>query len=111
MSDIQEIMTGNKVEKREAVEAIAAICDGADTGCLNALVAIYNIAKAALAAPPRNCAVGTAEEQFERWKTFCLKYDNDCTACPCDGYTHPTAYCFAKWSQMPYEAKEKGGAA
>ena len=63
------------------------------------------------AAQRRNCDVGTAEEQFKRWETFCLKYDNDCTGCPCGDSTHPTAYCFAKWAQKPYEADEKGGAA
>lgn len=63
--------------------------------------------RAALAAPLRNCDVGTAVEQFERWETFCNKYDNNCTGCPLNGYTHPTAYCCAIWAQMPYK---EGGA-
>lgn len=61
--------------------------------------------RAALAAPPRNCDVGTAEEQFERWYAFCDRYDKDCTGCPCKS-PYTTAYCFARWAQMPYE---KGG--
>ena len=62
----------------------------------------------ALAAPPRNCDVGTAEEQFERWQAFCGRHDANCTGCPCDdGHTCTLAYCFAKWAQMPCE---EGGA-
>ena len=58
---------------------------------------------------PRNCDVGTAEEQFERWIAFCGRYDDDCTGCPCDveadvSFTH----CFANWAQMPYA--QEGGA-
>ena len=64
--------------------------------------------RAALAAPSRQCDVGTADEQFERWQAFCGKYDDDCTGCPCDGDTCASfASCFSKWAQMPYE---EGGA-
>lgn len=63
--------------------------------------------RAALSAPPRNCDVGTAEEQYERWQAFCNQYDKDCTGCPCRS-PHTTAYCFAKWGQMPYGEEQKG---
>ncbi len=43
--------------------------------------AVYNICTEALAAPPRNCDVGTAEEQIERGQGFCKRYDEDCTGC------------------------------
>lgn len=47
---------------RKALAEIAAICDGADTGGLDAIVAIYNIAKAALAdaTTEKSSAVGNA---------------------------------------------------
>lgn len=57
--------------------------------------------------PLRNCDVGKAEEQLGRWRAFCAKYDCYCTNCPCDGRTDTLAYCFAKWSQIPYESEEK----
>lgn len=67
-------------------------------------------ARAALSAPPRQCDVGTAEDQCERWMAFCGRYDDDCTGCPCDdancaSYTK----CFARWAQTPYEAEEGAG--
>jgi hypothetical protein len=63
---------------------------------------------AALAAPPRNCDVGTAREQIKRWQAFCNRHDDDCTGCPCDAAdTWDNTSCFAKWAQMPYE---EGGA-
>ena len=55
-------------------------------------------AKAALAATPRNCDIGTALEQVSRHRIWC-KCGGDC-AVSCK-------MCFAKWSQMPYE---EGGA-
>ena len=63
--------------------------------------------RAALAAPVKNCDVGTADEQYGRWLTFCRSYDTDCSGCPCDECDGSTAHCFARWAQMPYE---KGGA-
>ena len=64
---------------------------------------------AALSLPPRQCDVGTADEQLERWRAFCNRYDDDCTGCPCDGDTCCSSFtgCFSKWVQMPYT---EGGA-
>lgn len=67
----------------------------------------------ALAAPPRNCDVGTAEEQAERFNEFC--FGVKCAECRAH-FTpeHKTeakrfgrVYCVTKWAQMPYE---EGGA-
>ncbi len=55
-----------------------------------------NLIKKALAAPPRNCDVGTADEQAERHKRWCdLKSIKDCWGVGC-------RKCIAKWSRMPY---------
>lgn len=54
-------------------------------------------AKKALSAPPRNCDVGTAEEQVERHREWCghdIDYSHCCNDC---------RNCFARWAQMPYE--------
>lgn len=93
---------GNTAAMREALGKIRAeLWNNAVIGGKKKF-ALYEIADVALAAPPRNCDVGTAEEQFERWEVFCAKYDNYCTGCPCD--TSPmVANCFAKWAQMDYK--------
>ena len=64
--------------------------------------------EAALAAPPRNCDVGTAEEQGDRFARFCDGY-NYCSQCPIkarwnfDNGHKPS--CGVIWGQMPYEAE------
>lgn len=72
---------------------------------------LRNDIDAALAAPPRNCDVGTAEEQAQRFDAFCdaHKYVGDdgtnwcSTSCPC----YDSLDCGVEWAQMPYE---EGGA-
>ena len=72
------------------------------------------MANCALAAPPRNCDVGTAEEQQDRFREFCRHYESEgkCgigrseAACPAfQGGRNPD--CSLWWAQMPYE---EGGA-
>ena len=59
-----------------------------------------------LAEPLRNCDVGTAEEQSERYEKFCYAHrsrEKGCGGCPlCD-----IVCCGFAWLQMPYE---EGGA-
>ena len=65
-------------------------------------------ANAALAAPPRNCDVGTAMEQEERYNEFCGSYKlthGNCFGCPA---LRMKGRCEFAWAQMPYEA-QKGG--
>ena len=56
---------------------------------------------AALSAPPRNCDIGTAEEQSERYEKFCYAHrsrEKGCGDCPlCD-----IVCCGFAWLQMPY---------
>ena len=70
----------------------------------------------ALAAPPRNCDVGTAEKQAERFEDFCLKHigcaeetgGRHCLCCPLVKASEKiTQKCELYWAQMPYE---EGGA-
>ena len=70
-------------------------------------------AKATLAEPIRNCDVGTAEDQADRFYAFCEGHrfqsgikgmcSSLCPCISCRGMCH----CIIKWSQMPYE---EGGA-
>lgn len=57
-----------------------------------------------LHAPPRNCDVGTAEEQAQRLHRFCIR--QDCATCPCN-IGKADGRCEFAWAQMPYE---EGGA-
>ena len=66
----------------------------------------------ALSAPPRNCDVGTAQEQDERFHRFCVKHHTgSCAGChnPVGDYTvaNGVRECALVWAQMPYE---EGGA-
>ena len=66
--------------------------------------------RAALSTPPRNCDVGTAEEQAERFAKVCTANSKDgvrglCSeACPF-GRDYQSE-CALAWAQMPY--KERG---
>ena len=57
----------------------------------------HEAVNAALAAPPRNCDVGTAEEQYKRHKRWCDRNNfKDCWGRRC-------CECVVAWSQMPYK--------
>ena len=69
------------------------------------------LAKSALSASPRNCDVGTADEQAKLFHSFCEKFQSCiqemCSPlCPfincCD-----VCHCMTKWLQMPYKEGEK----
>ena len=67
---------------------------------LNGVKDAQDMAKAALSAPPRNCDVGTAEEQYKRFLKFC--HGANCSKCP----VHDAVNCKFAWSQMPYKEGE-----
>lgn len=99
----------NAAAMREACANIAeyaktAACHTEDAHLLGYLNQIERWAEAALSAPPRNCDVGTAEEQSDRFEAFCLRHKT-CPPCPCK-YTEKT-HCSINWARMPYE---EGGA-
>lgn len=71
------------------------------------LIAITKQACAALSAPPRNCEVGSVEEQVERFREFCddekghREHCRNCRLCN-------AVDCELAWAQMPYnEGGEK----
>lgn len=113
-------MEANNIQKlREAVEkanaALSCICKSAWFMDANfgETVEVMEAGSAicqALSTPPRNCDVGTADEQEERFKNFCLSYyepcnvDGECWRCP---LFKSKIRCPIAWGQMPYE---KGGA-
>ena len=61
--------------------------------------------------PPRNCDVGTAEEQAERYGRYCDKFTGDgmhCETCPCCGKI-PFGKCEFAWAQIPYDREDENG--
>lgn len=109
---------GNGAAMREALEEIDKDTDlldiaediAPDLHPSHSFVAVQirKIARAALSAPPRNCDVGTAEEQTKRLRKLCEKYKPTCRGCPCYTNIHEEN-CWLKWAQMPYREGEANG--
>ena len=76
--------------------------------CLVNLRPAFQKAKAALAAPLRNCDVGTASQQAQRFAELCTSHSKDgargiCDEkCPFYGKEY-VSDCAIHWAQMPYE--------
>lgn len=114
---------GNTAKLREALESFVMEYDRPTfrececTSCRR-VTALVCHAKAALAAPPRNCDVGTAEEQAERFKRFCDEHTDSgsnpsCGMCPIlsainRGGTKDR--CPFYWAQMTCLETDGGGA-
>ena len=103
---------GNSAKMREALEKIASMGEQIDHQLGSSEETVYafrherclahNIsecARAVLAAPPRNCDVGTPDEHLVRHRKWC--WEHDCK------HTDSCKLCVARWAQMPYE---EGGA-
>ena len=96
---------GNAAEMREALESVR-------NWCLNRLFnssrqvtveCLLSVVNTALAKPPRNCDVGTPEEQSARFDNHCRKHMG-CLTCPLrekDGGV--PKHCEFTWAQTPYE--------
>ncbi|MBO6031965.1 MAG: hypothetical protein J6Q22_11030 [Prevotella sp.] len=97
---------------------LEALSKGLDLTCVNGCETL-RIANEALAMPPRNCDVGTAEEQTTRYRKFCSdhKYLGSDFSYMCKGFgkgrcpfinSHTKSQCEFAWAQMPYTADEGG---
>ena len=61
----------------------------------------HEVVNAALDEPPRNCDVGTPEDQHNRFMRFCdSKSMGYCWGRGC-------RKCMAQWGQIPYEGENK----
>ena len=113
-------MEGNQMEMREALEQALYFLRRHHMGAVYAPdgeTLIYcedvaDIVAKALAKPPRNCDVGTDEEQSARWWKFCDRHfiyspvvKDNCARCPARGGNR---HCELAWAQMPYG--QEGGA-
>lgn len=106
---------GNAAALREAIIkalTLIQVCDWPPGVSLDGVAEVVREIDSALDKPPRQCDVGTAEEQEERFKHFCASnysacdVDMECCRCPLES---EKASCEFAWAQMPYTA-EKGEA-
>ena len=109
---------GNAAAMREALERIVGWCEGCHADacekvCRPELTSeSIHAALAAIAAPARNCDVGTAEEQAHRFHAFCSDNTSEIegmcySTCPCIDCVDK-CHCLCVWSQMPF-VPAKGG--
>lgn len=121
-------MEGNQQKMREAlIIAKKAICHHAEhicqslswensdlqSNCADVLCAHRELCEAktainaALAEPPRNCDVGTASEQEERYLKLKREHVDRMARCPAVGqsFFFPDSLY---WAQMQYEEKKEG---
>lgn len=83
-----------------------ARCDDHCSACIEASDLaddVYDL----LHRPRRNCDVGTAKEQAERYSRYCDQFIRGglhCERCPCCGKV-PLGRCEFAWMQMPYESE------
>ena len=95
---------------REALSRILWIADHLQTRFVipkfssEEILELKQIAEAAISATPRNCDVGTVEEQAKRFHSFCKsnKQPGDVYSCErCQ--LNSIEDCELAWAQMPYE--------
>jgi hypothetical protein len=87
--------------------------------CYEEMANALDKAKAALAEPLKNCEVGTAEEQYARFKKWCEGEfykrpmnpltGEPCKSCPCYSVSaNGVDGCnYLRWAHMPYESEGK----
>ena len=101
---------GNAEKMREALEKVRRVLHCAIVADIlkgDDVNGAFNEVIASLSAQPRNCDVGTAEEQTKRFHSFCKKFQSDIQGmcshlCPCIDCCD-MCHCITKWSQMPYK--------
>lgn len=112
---------GNAAAMREALVAVKKSIDDIGKSSLDCDPTILMAAftqicarlsariERALAEPPRNCDVGTVEEQMKRFREFCET--EKCGRYRCRSGCKATCIdrCAIDWAQMPYAAQEGAG--
>ena len=96
MSNDNPQMNGNAAALRKALKEIDRVVFDKWRHTKEEIEA-HRLATEALTVPPRNCDVGTPEEQMQRHEVYCLL-----SALPCN---YSCRMCFARWAQIPYRDK------
>ena len=107
----------NAAKMRESVENALdklLLWNYTDQDTARMALGVVNKLNAEISAPPRNCDIGTAEEQAERFRRFCGTHKPDesqfteegellCQSTGCELIACNYGQCALAWSQMPYE--------
>lgn len=105
---------GNAAAMREALEHVEKLAREFAVG--NYYVSdfpkmLLDAIQPALAKPPRQCDVGTAEEQTRRFADYCARHRHTdlprCAGCPLENLPSGTG-CEEAWAQLPYNESEAG---
>lgn len=98
----------NAAKLRMALEKMATWAN--EDGCEYCVGDREQMAKQALEEAPRNCDVGTLDEQIDRFIVFCESHGT-CSECElADGRRARHPSCDLAWGQLPYTAvTETGG--
>ena len=103
----KSLVVGDCAKLREFARLVSHMNDDGDWNCSASICVLVGKAEAALAAPPRNCDVGTAEEQAHRFHAFCMAHQSPIKGMcdpPCPCHEQPDkCHCMTAWAQMPYE--------
>ena len=99
---------GNSAKMRKALDSIynklETLDVEEDSYADEVISSVKSDIVAALYAPPRNCDVGTVEEQAERFHAFCKSNKQPCDVYSCDRcQLNSIEDCELAWAQMPYE--------
>ena len=94
---------GNAAAMREALKEIDRVVFDKRRHTKEEVEA-HRLATEALTVPPRNCDVGTAEEQLFRHKEYCKRHTTDagCSQCPLVN----SLDCRFVWAQLPCGSEE-----
>ena len=100
---------GNAAKLREAVQSILGLAyevaaETEEPRCKISNDWLIETCKAALAEPPRQCDVGDANEQSDRFDAYCK--DNDCKTKSCPADRMGFVSCSLVWANLPYNESE-----
>ena len=98
------LQVGNMAAMREALLMVKKLFDERIM-FQSAIREAHKAVDAALAAPPRNCDVGTANEQEERYLKLKREHVDRMARCPAVGQSFFPDSLY--WAQMPYESGVK----
>ena len=100
---------GNAAALREAVIkalTLLNVCDWPSGVSLDGVCEVIHEIDSVLDKPPRQCDVGTAEEQMERFREFCRQEKCGRYRCRSGCKAICIERCAIDWAQTPYEAQE-----
>lgn len=95
----------NDEQMRDALMQVSLSCSACPRhnckGCTRPFASFMPAVRKALVLPRRNCDVGTAEEQSNRFEDYCMKHKNGGSCRECS-FNENLNMCALEWAQTPY---------